>query len=242
VSDPPPRLHRDASVLRYQERVEPKQLASIDHELIEAVSSHISRHFGSEVTVLHEVVSDLVHIDIYLVPPAVDRQWITVLTSGMAERAMAAPPEATECRYAELLLALPPDWQTDEKSLRDEWFGWPFQLLAQLARFPHEYRTWLWLGHSMPNGDPPKAYASGTGLAGSMIGPAALVPSEFWKLTAGTRDIYYFAVYPLHQAEMRYKLRHGWEALFRKLVASGVTELIQPVRSSVVGSRLCRLW
>jgi hypothetical protein len=152
MTEIPDRLHPDAEILRHQQRVEPEQLASIDAELIEAVSSHLARHFGPDGTVLHEIVSDLVHVDIHVVPATVDRKWLTLVTSGMAERPMDAPPGAEDCRYAELLLALPADWPTDEASLKDERYWWPFRLLKQLARFPHEYRTWLWLGHSMPNG------------------------------------------------------------------------------------------
>jgi hypothetical protein len=242
MSEIPERLHPDAEILRHQQRVEPEQLASIDTELIEAVSNHLARHFGPQGTVLHEIVSDLVHVDIHVVPATENRKWLTLVTSGMAERPMAVPPGAEDCRYAELLLALPSDWPTDEASLKDERYWWPFRLLKQLARFPHEYRTWLWLGHSMPNGDPAEPYAAGTGFAGCMLGPPALVPSDFWKLTAGRREVYFFAVYPLHPAEMTHKLRRGWEALFRKLYKRGVTELLQPGRPSVVGRGLFGLW
>ena len=48
--------------------------------------------------------------------------------------------------------------------------------LKQLARMPHEYDTWLWTGHTVPNFDPPEPYDESTSLCGALVMPPMLVP------------------------------------------------------------------
>lgn len=63
-------------------------------------------------------------------------------------------PDPEVPRYAELVISLPPFWPLDEQSWRDERHYWPVRLLKTLGRLPHEYDTWLGVGHTIPNGDP----------------------------------------------------------------------------------------
>jgi len=58
-------------------------------------------------------------------------------------------------RWAELVLCLSRDWPVGQTDINDERHFWPLPWLWKLARFPHEYRTWLGYGHTVPNGDPP---------------------------------------------------------------------------------------
>lgn len=39
------------------------------HSHLDAISAHIEHHLGPVSTVLHEIVSDTVHVDIHVVPP-----------------------------------------------------------------------------------------------------------------------------------------------------------------------------
>jgi hypothetical protein len=78
-------------------------------EHLEEISNHIARQIGTVGPVLHELVSDIVHVDVHVVPPGQNRDRYTLITSGMSDRAMAAPREAGECRFAELMLCVPPD-------------------------------------------------------------------------------------------------------------------------------------
>jgi hypothetical protein len=61
-----------------------------------------------ECHLFHELLSDLVHVDIHIVEPTAARNYYTLVTSGMSDRPMAAPEECRECRYAELVISLPP--------------------------------------------------------------------------------------------------------------------------------------
>ena len=43
---------------------------------------------------------------------------------------------------------------------------WPYRMLKELARLPHEFDTFLWKGHTVPNGDPPQPYGPNTPAVG----------------------------------------------------------------------------
>ena len=161
-----------STIYRHEEAVEPV-LSVGDPTLIEAISAHIEAHVGEPEGVYHQQLSPYVHVDIHVVPATDDRPWITLVTSGMSERAMVAPPElGSEFERAELVLALPPDWPVDHESFSDERHYWPFRLLQELAALPHQFNTWLWFGHTVPHGEPADAVRGGHGPVLCAAGPA----------------------------------------------------------------------
>ena len=124
------------------------------------IDRHIEKHIGKISMVFHEVVSDLVHIDIHQIPPSDERPYWTLVTSGMSDLPMTTPEGREEFAHAELVLCLPKSWKMEQSDWKDEVHYWPIRWLKVCARFPHEYKTWLCWGHTLPNGDPPAAYAA----------------------------------------------------------------------------------
>jgi hypothetical protein len=208
------------------------EIAHGDEALIEAVSEHVERHIGPIERVLHEIISPVVHLDVYHVLPSETLPWHTLVTCGMAAKPMQAPQP--DLAFAELTLALPSDWPMGDEDWSDERHWWPMRLLKFLARVPHEYATWLGEGHTIPNDDPPQPYAPGTALSGAMLGPPLLPPADFRVLERPEGAINFYAVIPLHGAEMEYKLAEGADALFDRLDEAGINEVVDPRRPSVV--------
>lgn len=219
-----------SQILRHQQSVEPA-FSGGDGALIEAVGEHIERHIGEPETVLHQMISVHVHVDIHLVPPTDERPCWTLVTTGMSERAMRAPEP--ELSRAELVMILPPDWPVEQAKMDDERNYWPFRLLQQLAVLPHEYDTWLWFGHTVPNGDPPEEYADGAGFCGAVLLPLALCPEEFDQLVVGDHTVTFLGVYPIYEDEMQLKLDDGVDALADRFEAARVSEALEPGRASV---------
>ena len=118
-----------------------------------AVEEHIEACFGAFETVLHEVVSPDIHVDVCVIPPAKDRNYYTLVTMGMGAHRMNVPAELAEYKLerAELAIALPADWKVDQEAFRDERWYWPVRLLKTLARLPGECHTWLGWGHTVDN-------------------------------------------------------------------------------------------
>jgi hypothetical protein len=223
-----------SEVFRHEPREREFEPAMGDPDLVEAVGDHLESCFGAEPSVFHELVSDLVHVDVHAVPPSGDRSWTTLVTTGMAEKPMTVPEGLEDARFAELVLALPEGWPLEQEAFDDESNYWPIRLLKTLARVPHEFDTFLWYGHTVPNGDPPEPYAPNTELCCAFIAPVLRAPEEFRRLELPDgRIVAFYGVVPLYEDEMRYKLEQGSDALVDLFDEAGVTELIDPERPSV---------
>lgn len=205
---------------------------------LEEISAHIDANLGPVETVFHELVSDTVHIDIHFVLPTPARPFTTLVTSGMSDLPMSVPEGSAAPRYAELMITLPPDWKLDSESFNSEEWYWPLRLLKTLARLPHKYSTWLGLGHTMPNGDPSEPYAPNTRLSGAMIIPPLSAPESFHTLRIDEeKTIAFYSVLPLYSAEMDLKLRKGANALFDKLDAKHIGDVVDLQRPDVAKKR-----
>ncbi len=242
MPDDPPEFDASESgapILRHDARSRPFEEAAGNDATLARITGHIEAYLGPVTMVYHEIVSDLVHIDVHVLAPTSDRPFFTLITSGMSELPMSVPPDAEGCEHAELMLCLPPEWpiairEGQVETFDDESNFWPIRWLKLLARFPHEYGTWLWWGHSLPNGDPPQPFAPNTRLSGVLLSAPVLAPPEFAALPVGDdKTIHFFSVIPLYPEEMNYKLRQGAESLLDKLDRGGISELLDVDRKSV---------
>jgi hypothetical protein len=111
----------------------------------------------------------------------------------------------------------------------------PIRLLKYLARFPHEYNTWLWSEHSVGNGDPPLPYHRTIELAAVMLGKAVNLSPDLLRFRCRPdKEVWFFSVIPLYVEEMNFKLSKGADALLSAFNRHGITELIDPGRRNVV--------
>lgn len=200
----------------------------------ETISAHIEQHLGSVSQVLHEILSDAVHIDIHHIKPADDWPFHVLVTSGMSDLPMTVPDELDAPRHVELMVTLPANWQLDKESFKDEQWYWPVRTMKFLARFPHKYTTWVGWGHTIPNGDPAESFADNTALSGIILLPPVSVPKEFLTLNIDDeKEISFLSVIPLFNEEMDFKLKHGTDALLKKFDKNDITDIIDPERKNI---------
>lgn len=217
----------------HKERERPFQSAFGSEDSAQ-IEKHIDRHLGPIESVWHEIVSDLVHIDVHYIKPTPERNVHTFVSTGMSDLPMSAPEGSEDSKYAELLVTLPAVWPVSEDDFKDEKNYWPIGALKWLARFPHEYETWLWWGHTVPNGNPPEPYHPSTKFVGAIIGTPVTVPQEFRSFRCSPeKEVNFFSVIPIYSEEMDLRLRKGSDALFDLFAKSGVTEVIDIQRKTV---------
>jgi len=205
---------------------------------LDKMVNHIARYIGPPDAVIHEIVSDIVHIDIHCVAPGKGRNFITLVTSGMSDKSMIAPDEAREFRYAELLTYLPADWPMDRNSSRREEFYWPVRLLNDLAKLPHLLETWLGPGHTIANGEPPEPFSANTRLCGSLILDPIFEQKGFRKLTISPeKTINYLLVLPIYMEEMLMAINHGTDLLLERLEMKRISPILNISRESAVRPR-----
>jgi hypothetical protein len=231
------------SKLHTYEDVRPDESApQVEAVHVEDIQNALTPFLG-ENYVFHELISIAAHIDVLVFAPTAERDRWTFVTSGMSDKPMTVPdglnPE--QYGYAELVIAVPADWFTkDEKGmireadLEDEAKYWPIRTLKFLARFPHEYRTWFWESHTIPNGNPSEPFSTDTKLDGVLLTALTDWPQQYRTVRAADgKPINLFAVVPLYPEEMQAKLDLGFDALLPKLVDAGVTEVVDKTRPSV---------
>lgn len=201
-------------------------------EELEAVEEHIEKCFGSVETVLHELVSPDIHVDIYVVAPSEERNYYTLLTMGMGAHRMNVPKELAEYKLerAELAIALPADWKLNQESMQGERWYWPIRLLKALARLPIVNDTWLAWGHTMDNTKP---FAENTELCAFIL-TGAQSPVEGCQVCTlpDGDEVNFYQVLPLYRNELEYKLQHGADVLLDRM--ANISFVVRTDRRNII--------
>lgn len=229
-----------APIYRYQERDRKWQLPDESCVHLDVITTHVERYVGPVDHVFHELVSDLIHLDVLVCLARPERPYHLLITSGVSDKPMNAPPGAEDLRLAELVIALPESWPLDEQSFEDEKNYWPVRWLKLVGRLPHEYETWIGWGHTIPNGDPPEKLP-GTDFIGVMLDLPYGLPVEFARLPLESGDtLNFYTLIPLHSDEMSLKLREGAEKIADAFQEKEIPFPLDVHRPSIVKKK--RFW
>ncbi len=174
-------------------------------ELVKRRETVYEATFGAIGSVYHEMVPFLPHVDVYQFPPNDTRQFFTFLTGGMSDLPMNSPAKlGREYRRVELVF-----YATEEKL---EYL----EFLRRLAHFPHDNRTWLHWGHTMPNGTPPEPVFGSSHLDSLFFMPSIVRPdSQLGERLEWRREpINLVWCVPITSAECELKLAQGTDALY----------------------------
>jgi len=209
----------------HRERRIPFRRSDGDGALIERVVEHVEKHVGEVVGAIHEMESDLVHVDVHFTLPTRKAPFFTLVTSGMSEAPMRFECEEGHLGFArgELVMRLPEWWPMGEAG-KGSRFAWPFRKLVELARFPHEYDTCLGYGHTLcesPCGTIDKAVR----FCGVILLPSFTLPKEFRWMGEPGKGTEFLACYPLYPEEMHFKLEYGTDALIERMRRYGITDV-----------------
>jgi len=213
-------------IYRYEDVKEKEFEFASGESSIEEISDHIENFIGKIDTVFHEIVSDQVHVDIHWVKPTKERPFHTLITSGMSDKPMSTPEDVENANFAELSICLPEEWNISEEDFEDEKNYWPIRWLKYMARFPHDYDTWLGWGHTLPNGDPAEPFAENTKLNTILLLPTIVFGEEFHQLKLKEKSINFLTLIPLYNEEVELKMKNGVEALFDGFDEYGITDIL----------------
>lgn len=164
--------------------------------------------------------------------PADETEPVTVVTLGASATPMTLPPGVEQPARFELLLRLPRSWPLASAATLERRDGWPLHWLRAMAQLPVRFGSWLGPGHTIPNGDPPKPFAEGTQLASFVLAPPACLEEGDELVATPDGPVLLLAALPLYPAELTLLLERGGPALFERLVAAGVDDVIELTRPS----------
>lgn len=209
----------------------------------QAIVDHVAEHLARPAFVIHEIESELVHVDVHVVAPAPAHDFWFLFTTGMSARSMCKPHDVPGARLAEVSILLPPHWQMDRDSWRRDsrWF-WPIRELKEAALLPHRHHTWLGFGHTII---PAEISRSGvtrsldpsTRLSSLVLAASDLLPEEIDTVIVDGHQIDLLTLVPIYPEELEYSVRNGSEALLDELNAAGISDVVDPLRRSVLATR-----
>lgn len=237
AEDEKERSESGAEIIRHMDRTREWKQAENPAGHLEEVEAHVEKHLGKIETVYHELVSDMVHIDILFVPADKTRPYHVLVTSGVSDQPMKVPEGAEEFRRAELLIALPANWPLTREAFEDEKNYWPLRWLKVVGRLPHEYGSWIGWGHTIPNGDPP-AKIENTDFIGVMLAPPYWLPAEFFQLESKScGKISFYQMTPLYLEEMDLKLKQGADELESRFEKADLGFVLDIKRKNVAAKK-----
>lgn len=205
-----------------------------------AVEKHVEKHMGAFDQVLHEIVSERIHLDLLPSPATKKRPFHVYVTMGMSALPMTIPDGQEAPPRAELVLVLPGSWKTDQKAFaaKGERWWWPIRGLKDCAKLPCTYDTFLSYGHTVGSNEE-GTMAPGCPFVSWLVVPVLSFGDHVHELKSkkwSEGAVQFMQIIPLTKAELDFKLEHGLDALFDKLEASGVdpVDLCDPKRPSAV--------
>jgi hypothetical protein len=218
-------------IARYKKAEKEPVFVSPHAHSSEAIEEHLLKYVGPPKIVWAELATPMIHVDVYLVEPTAEHDYYTLVTSGMSDKPMNSPHRHSQ--YAEMMICLPPDWKIDRDGFKTSPHFWTVDWLKRLARLPHQYKTWFWESHTIPNGKPPRPYGPETGLCCALLSAPILFEKEFRTLEIRNDKIINFLSFiPIYKEEMQFKLDHGTDALYERFDKYNVTELLDVGRQN----------
>lgn len=220
-----------SKIYRYGAEPDYTEIPEESGKYAQEVTARFEKLFpGRQSGVLREVVSEYVQLDVHILRPTAEQNFFVVYTTGMSDRPMTIPQDIPakdreSLELAELYMMLPGDWKLEEGAPPTQEVYWPILLMRFLARFPHEYKSWLASGHTVPNGPDYDPYDASTALGGAVLVGGG--EGELGHLTAKDgRRINLLCVMPAYKEEVEYKLKYGMEALDKLFQAHEVSPVL----------------
>ncbi|PEI88233.1 hypothetical protein COL30_13920 [Bacillus pseudomycoides] len=196
------------------------------------ILEHVTKYFGTIQNTISEIVpGSRVSVNIHIIPPSMNNDFVTLVTTGMSDAPMDYSNEESEFKYAELLLKLPSSWIVGKDNMEDQNYYWPLEWLRKVAHIPHIYDGWLDEGVILPNGKPPQPFAANTKLSCIMV----CRPKEFGldKVQGEQGRINIYTLVPIYEEERNLALEKGYEYLLNKMSEKGISDVLDINRVNV---------
>ncbi len=193
---------------------------------VQAREAAYERLFGKALSVSHELRPQIPHIDVYTFQRSLGDQIVcSLVTGGMGDLEMTMPRGAKDVpRRVELIFyCVEP---------RDEYI----ETLRWVAHFPHDSKSWLGHGHTMPNGNPPAPFWGSTELDTLLFMPPIVTKDQTLpeELQLGGEPVHFLWVVPLTTAECNLKLEKGFDAILDLFQEHQHPHVFDPKRKSYV--------
>ncbi|MFF2875008.1 suppressor of fused domain protein [Gottfriedia sp. NPDC057991] len=194
------------------------------------ILEQVFNNFGPITQTISETVpGSRVTIDVHVIHPNIQSDFITLVTTGMSDEPMDYSNEEGIFKYAELIFKLPSNWIIEKEKLNDQNYYWPISWLRKFAHIPHIYDGWLDEGVILPNGEPPEPFSSNTRLSSILI----TQDPRFGKIQIEENNINIYSLIPIYEEERNLALEKGYKHLLKKMSDKGISDVLNINRPNV---------
>lgn len=179
---------------------------------MEKYQQFVIEQFGNYKEVIHEIVSDKIHLDIIVIPPTEEENYYKLVTMGMGAYKMNVPKRLKDrnLERAELVICLPPDW--DVKSKKEEDY-WPIRQLKSIARVPIGNNTFICEGHTISADANNTPYDKTTKFCSMLLISILNRNGKYIEMDlAKDKKINFYQLFPIYEEELMYILQNGCRA------------------------------
>jgi len=184
---------------------------------------HYQQFFGPITQdIMHSTDSQEVHIDIYQFEPTPERPFWTLITSGMSNQRQLEPKDCDEHilpRTEILMYVSKPQ-------------GWMFSVLKRLAEMPFKQKTFLYYGHTVPNGKPMTAQPSL--LTSFLFVPPYFEQPEINQFQLDDDEVNFLWMIPITEAEREFAVKQSSQKLYEKFEDADTPIVVNEKRKSLV--------
>ena len=221
-----------SAILRHESSETRIGLTKERAQFAEARESVYERFFGKAARVFHEDIPLIPHIDVYTHDPGHDgRNFYTLVTGGMSDLEMTVPvdvrrkrwPEGASRRVELIFYCSEP---------KEEYL----KTIKWLARFPHDWKTWIGPGHTIPTENISAPLWGSPVLDTILFMPTIVRPDATLpdKLTLAGEPVDFLWVVPLTTPECNLKLEKGFNAILDLFGRHRHPHVFDPNRKSYV--------
>lgn len=190
------------------------------------VIEHIEKYLGCIESSISEIVpGSRVSIDVNIIGPSKERNYFTLVTTGMCEYPMGFSTEDNEYKYAELLIKLPSNWKLDQESCKYEENYWPIKMLRLIGHLPHLYEGFISEEVIIPNRQANGTlvpFKSGTELSSIMLCVCEDIPPYIFDDGA---KIDFYTLVPITVSEEELVGKHGSKKVMNMLKSKDIVDL-----------------
>lgn len=176
--------------------------------------------FGVQAEIFHSTDRKTPHIDLYLFPPAGERDFVAVMTGGMSDLPMTVPDGRDSDSHVELLMGM------------GQHQHWATNLLKLVAEYPFDQGTFYDVHHTVPFGG---ELGDGSSLAAFLFVRPRFLPEALGRFEFEGKRIRFLQAVAITTAEHQFAVAEGSEKLEALLEEHGFLVTRDPNRPSVVG-------
>lgn len=154
-----------------------------------------------------------------------------IMTNGLSEYKMPVPERYKEWEATEIFFCLPSYWDLEDKE--NTRMNWPLEIIQRLVKNVIDNQTWYGPGHTIANGNPPKAISDTMKQEYFLLSKPIVLEDYLQPLLVNDKEVHFLAIIPLFTQEFERKTNQGYYKWIKKYRLKNGNEVLDDFRRSI---------